>query len=158
MGFVDDDQVKVANAELSRAVALEFVDQAHHGGVGGKVDAAFGIFFGEEVDGATAGEGFFEDFGGLVDEGDAIGEEEDAFDPVAAHEQVTEGDDGAGFAGAGGHDEESFTIAIGFKGFADFADGAGLVVASCDVFVDFGGEKGTLSGAALDDEVEFGLF
>ncbi len=157
MGFVDHDQVEVSDAEFAFG-AVGLVDQAHHGGIGGEVDATGGVFFGDEVDRAGIGEVLFEGVGGLVDEGNSIGKEKDALDPVAALEEVAEGDDGARFAGASGHDEEGLAVFVFLEGVADFTDGTGLIVASSDRVVDVGATEGDAGGAALNHQSEFGRF
>lgn len=131
--------------------------------VGGDNDAAFesgGLVF-EQVDGVGFGEVAFEGVRGLADEGGTVGEEEGALDPPGAHEDIHQGDDGAGFAGARGHDEQTFAMA-GLQTLKGFTDGFFLVVAVDDGFV--GGdtrERVCLQKhderAALDEPGEFVL-
>ena len=65
----------------------------------------------------------------LIDECDAVGEEENALGPVAAHEQVGQGDDRARLASAGGHDEQGLAVVVRLEGLAYPADRPCLVEA-----------------------------
>jgi hypothetical protein len=44
---------------------------------------------------------------------------------------------------------------LAFKGFANAADGAGLVVAGGDRIIQVSGEERSLGAAALDDQFQF---
>ena len=69
----------------------------------------------------------------LTDQRHAVGKEQDPLGPVAAHQHVGQRNDGARLAGAGGHHHQGLALVIHLEGFADAADGAGLVVAFDDV-------------------------
>ena len=151
--LVDDDEVEVAGAEAS-TVVVDAIDEVHHAGVGRGEDASIGVLLGDEVDGGDAGQVGLERVDGLVDQGGAVGEEQHAFDPVGLHELVDQGDDGAGLARAGRHDEQGGALALVELG-ADLLDGPHLVVAPGDGGVDRRRVEGVAGAATLDDEFEF---
>ena len=69
----------------------------------------------------------------LIDQRHAVGQEQYALCPVAAHEQVAQRDDRAGLARARGHHHQRLAVAVLLEGLADAADAARLVVALDDV-------------------------
>jgi hypothetical protein len=87
--LVDDHEVEVPHAEAPLAVG-GLVDQPHHRRIGGDVDAPLGLLVGDEVDGRGVRQVALEGVDGLVDERHAVGEEEHALGPVAAHEEIGE--------------------------------------------------------------------
>ena len=157
VGFVNDEKVEVADAEATLGAVL-ILDQRHHGGVGGDEHAAFGGFVGDQVYGGGGWQVGLEGADGLVHQGDAIGEEQHALGPVAAHQQIDQRDHGAGFAGAGCHHHQGAALVLGFEGFGDAADGAVLIDALDDIGIRRGIGEGAAAGAALDQERQFGLF
>ncbi len=95
--FVDDDEVEVAHAKAALGIR-HLVYQTHHGRVGADVHPAIGVLLGHQVDGGRIGQVRLERLDRLVDQGHAVGQEQDALGPVAAHEHIGQGDDGAGLA------------------------------------------------------------
>ena len=121
--------------------AVQVVDEVEDGGVGRSVDAPVDALLGDEVDRGHRRQVGLEGVDGLVDERSAVGEEQHALDPAGLHELVDQGDDRAGLAGAGGHNQQRLALAR-VEGRADGLDGADLVVAPGDVAVDRGcGER-----------------
>ena len=102
VGLIDDDQVEVARTESSAAV-VEVVDQTHHRRIRRHVDAAVRVLLGEQIDGGGVGEEGLERVDCLFDEGFPVGEKQDAFGPVGAHQHVRQRDHRAGLARSGGH-------------------------------------------------------
>jgi hypothetical protein len=74
MCLVDDDQIKMADAEASPAVE-GFVDQPHHGRIGRDVHAPFGILLGDEVHRRRIGQVPLEGIDCLPDQSDPVGQE-----------------------------------------------------------------------------------
>ena len=78
-------------------------------------------------------EGFYR----LIDERNAVGEEKNALYPIAAHQKIGKGDDGARLAGAGRHHDQSLAVIVLLESLANPADRAVLVVTLDDLAVDF---------------------
>jgi hypothetical protein len=74
----------------------------------------------------------------LIDECDAVREEQYPLRPITSHQQLAEGDDGAGLARACCHDDESLALVVLLERFVDAADGAFLVIAFDNLLVDGG--------------------
>ena len=74
MRLVDDDQIKMADAEAPPAVE-GFVDQPHHGRIGRDVHAPFGILLGDEVHRRRIGQVSLEGIDCLPDQSDPVGQE-----------------------------------------------------------------------------------
>ena len=151
--FVDDNQVKASDAEFPRVV----IDQIDHGLVGGKdhagicvaVQAAAGI---ERC--GHVGQQLVEILMRLPHEAGAVGEKQYVFDPIRLHQHVHAGDGHAGFARAGGHDQQASAAHIG-KRLAYAANGVFLIVAVGDIVVD-GRVRDILShGAAQLEQLQF---
>ena len=105
-----------------------FVDQAHHGRIGRDEDPPFVVLLGHEVDRRRVGQVLLEGVDGLIHQSDAVGEEQHALRPVAAHQQIAQRDDRARLARAGRHDDQRLALVVALKRFADPADRARLVV------------------------------
>ena len=73
---------------------------------------------------------------GLVDQRHPVGQEQHALDPVAPHQQVTQGDDRPGLPRTGRHDHERLALVVFLKRLGDAANRAGLVETLDDVLVD----------------------
>ena len=131
VGLVDHHEVEEARPEHPAALLVPGVDQARHGRVGRHVDASVGHLLGRQVDGGGTGQVGLERADGLVDQGHAVGEEEDAFDPAGLHQLVDERDHRAGLARSGGHHEQG-PAPPEFELLADPPDRAVLVVALND--------------------------
>ena len=105
MGFVDDDEIEVPNAETSHSI-LNLINLTHHRRIGRDIDAAVSEFLGNEVHGIGIGQVPFESIRCLSDECDAVSEEQDSFDPIASLQQLAQCDHCPGFARAGRHDNQ----------------------------------------------------
>jgi len=90
----------------------------------------------------------------LFDQRHAVGQEQDALGPVAAHQHIGQGDDGAGLAAAGGHHQQGFALILNFKGFASAAHGPVLVVTLNDVRVDDRLGQLLATAAALNQQLQ----
>ena len=156
MGFVDDDQVEVPYAEAALAVA-GLVDKSHHGGIGGNIDAPFGIFIGDQVHRRGIGKMCFENPHCLIYQRYSIRQEQNPLDPVAAHEEFTESNDNPGLAGPRGHDQQGFAFAVNFQRLADPADGSLLVVPFHNRAVDLSRCQGLTGCSPLDQKLQFRL-
>ena len=152
MGFVDDDEVEVAGSEAAVAV-VDLVDEVHHRGVRRDVDAPLDGLLGDEVDRGRAGQVLLEGVGRLVDQGGAVGEEQDPFDPVRHLQQVDQGDGGAGLARAGGHHQQRLAL-LAVERISHSLDGAHLVGPAGDVGVCLRRCQWELGLAALDQQLE----
>ncbi len=116
MGLVHDHEVEVPDAKAALAVA-RFVDQPHHGGVGRQEHPALDVLVGDQVDRRAVRQMGLEGIGRLVDQRHAVGQEQDPLDPVAAHQQVAQGNHGARLAGAGGHHQQGLAVVVALEGF-----------------------------------------
>ena len=94
----------------------------------------------------------------LIDQSNTVGEEEDSFGPVAAHQHIGQGNDGARLAGASGHHDQGLALVIHFKACANPAHGAILVIAFDDVGVDNGIGQFFAAAAPLNHQRQFRLF
>ena len=153
VGLVDDDEVEVAGPEAAVAV-VDLIDEVHHRGVRRDVDASLDGLLGDEVDRGRAGQVLLEGVGRLVDQGGAVGEEQDPLDPVRLLQQVDQGDGGAGLARSGGHHQQRLAL-LAVERIADCLDGAHLVGATGDVGVRLSGAQRELGLATLDQQFEF---
>ena len=156
MSLVDDDQIEVPDPETALPV-LRFVDQPHHRRIGRNKHAPFGVLFGDQVDGWGVGQKSFEGTHGLIDQGHPVGQEQHAFDPIAAHEQVAKRDHRARLARARGHHHQGFAVVVALEGLADAANAACLVVALDNVLVDWGPGQQFAGAAPLDEQFQLGL-
>ena len=102
---------------------------------GGDVDGGLGIrlLLVDFLDAENIGEGVevfhprvLERVGGLLAEGGAVHEEQDAPETLGLEEPIDEGDAGFRFPGAGGHGDQDFATASGDRAFG-FEDGEALV-------------------------------
>src|SRR2546423_1048570 len=93
----------------------------------------------------------------LVHKRDAVGQEEDALDPVAAGEQVDQGYDGSRLSRTGGHAQQRLALVVRVKRLPDVPDGPLLVVALDDGGVDRGPRQRLAGLAPLDRELQFVL-
>ena len=134
VGFIDDDKVKVTGAKET-GFFVHPIDGIEQGGIGGQHHissvSVFAVF--SEIDRDDAGKVGLEGAEGLSQEGVAIGEEEDALDPVGAAENIDQGNRHTGFTGTGGHDQERFTGAFLVKVFGDALEGFDLIDTACNV-------------------------
>ena len=155
--LVNDDQVEVPYPKAPRA-GLHVINEAHHGGIGGQEDAAARVLLlHDEVDRRASGKMRFEGIRCLIDEGHAVGEEQDALDPVAALQKVAQGDHGARLARPRRHDHEGLTLVL-FERGGNVADGKLLVRAFHDGGVDLRLSERFARRAALDEEFHLVLF
>ncbi|CAM5250519.1 hypothetical protein SSTU70S_03748 [Stutzerimonas stutzeri] len=108
VGFVDDDAVELAHGR--RVIRAE--DAADHGLHGGDLDARFclGGHIAQLFDVVDLRQGVVllkrgvvERVDGLLAEGAAVNQKEDAFEAFGLQKTVHQANDGAGFTGAGGH-------------------------------------------------------
>ena len=135
VGLVADDQIEVAHGEEFALLVVDGVDAVHHGLVGGKYAVGGGVvLFLAEVGDRQIGQQVHKAAFGLGDQRIAVGQKENVFHPAAAQQHIAEGDDGAGLAGTGGHDQQGLAAVLG-KGLAGGLDGALLVPAPGDVAV-----------------------
>ena len=100
MRLVEDDEVEEAGAELLEAPA--------HGLERGDVEALVRVDVrGVDADARFVGQMRLESVvEGLLDQGVAVGEEEDLLRPERAEEEVNQRHGGARLPGAGGHDQQ----------------------------------------------------
>ena len=94
---------------------------------------------------------------GLIDKSYAVGKKQHALRPVAAHEHVDQGDDRTRLAGTGRHYQQGLALVVHLKSFADATDGAGLVVALDDGWVDDSLGQFLAAAAALNQQLQFVL-
>ena len=94
----------------------------------------------------------------LIHQRHAIREEQDAFRPVAAHQQIAQRDHCPRLSGARRHHHQRLAVSILFKCLADPPDGSLLIVALDDLPIDF--RIGQLLAALppLDHQLQFLLF
>ena len=106
MAFVGDDQVEEAHIKLGEAV--------HHARVGGDVDARGLVDLAGFADHTArlAGQVLLEGVIGLHAQLFAVAEEQHAFGPAGTQQQLSQGDGHAGFAGAGGLDDQGFAALL----------------------------------------------
>jgi hypothetical protein len=154
--LVDDHDVEVPHAEAALPVG-RLVDQPHHRRIGRDVDAPLGLLLGDEVHGRCVRKEALERVHRLVDERHAVGEEEHALRPVAAHEEIAERDHRARLAGARGHHEQRLAVVVAHEGLGDAADRAHLVVALDDRRADRRRGERAARLAPLDHELELRL-
>jgi hypothetical protein len=88
----------------------------------------------------------------LGDEGDAVGQEKHAFDPVAAHEQVAEGDHRACLTRARRHHQQRLAVVVALEGLDHTTDGARLVMTLDDLQIDRGFSQRPTRRPALDQQ------
>lgn len=105
MGLVDYHEVEMAHAESALAVP-RLVDEAHHRRIRRDEDAAFRVLLGDQVHGRRIGQMALEGVHRLVDQRDAIRQEQHPLRPVAAHEEIGQRDDRARLPRAGRHGDE----------------------------------------------------
>ena len=74
----------------------------------------------------------------LINEGNAVGEEQNALHPIAAHQKIGKRDDGARLAGTCRHHDQSLAVVVLLEGLANTPDGANLVVPFDNLTVYFG--------------------
>src|SRR6058998_21443 len=90
----------------------------------------------------------------LIDQRDAVREEECALDPVAAHQEIAERDDCARLPCTSGHDEKHLSLVIALEGLADPANGPRLIEPLDDPLIDRRGRERFPRRAALHQELE----
>ena len=136
MGFVNDNQIKMAGTEQPLPGLVGRFYLVEDGVIGGDDDPAFPRFFVfQQVDGIAGGQMRFECLDGLTNQRRAVGQEEDALDPIGPHEQVCQGHGRARFPRTCSHDQQGAAVALA-EMFRHVADGRFLVVAVYDGFVD----------------------
>ena len=84
------------------------------------------------------------------DQRHAVTKKQRTFDPIAAHQQITQRHDRARLARARGHHHEGLAVLVLLERFADATDGAGLVIAFDNRLVDFCLGQFLPRGAPLD--------
>ena len=99
MGFVNYDEIKLVGAEPA-------TEQLHHGLVGGTVDLAGAGPVTQKVHDGHVAQVLAERLGSLLDQASTVSEEEDVFHPAGLRKLFDQGDCGAGFTGAGRHDQQ----------------------------------------------------
>ena len=99
MGFVNYDEIKLVRAEPA-------AEQLHHGLVGGTVDLAGAGPVAQKVHDGHVAQVLAERLRSLLDQAFAVSEEEDVFHPAGLRKLFDQGDCGAGFTGAGRHDQQ----------------------------------------------------
>src|ERR1035437_8152117 len=115
VGFIEDDQVEKARAELGVAERHRLL---------GSDEEAFGFVDLMRVDPIARlvrQVGFETICQGLIDEGVTVGEEENILRLVGAEKDIDQGHGHARLAGAGGHNEECAPFVSG-EGFSDAAN------------------------------------
>jgi hypothetical protein len=149
--FVDDDEVEMADAEPA-AFRAGVVDQAHHGRIGRNIDAAFLRPVFQKIDGRGAREVLLEGVRRLFHQSLAVGEEQHALDPIGAHQEISQRDDGPRLARAGRHDQQRFTLLVALERFSDAANGAVLIRPLDDGPVDIFRRERLAGAAALNHQ------
>ena len=133
------------------------VDQPHHRRIGGDEDAPLGVLLGDQVHRRRVGQVALEGVHRLVHQRHAVGQEQHALDPVAAHQQVAERDHRARLARAGGHHQQRLAVVVALEGLGDAPDAARLVVALDDGRVDLARGQRLARAAPLDRKLQLGL-
>ena len=147
----------MARAEAALAFEL-FFDQAHQGLVSGDIHSAYRRPFRYQVDRGGRGQMHLESFHRLIDQGHAVGQEQNALHPISAHQHVDQRNHGARLPGAGGHFHQGAAAVFLFKRFRDAANGAVLVVALHNGVVDLHRGQQAARPAALYGQFQFVLF
>jgi len=80
----------------------------------------------------------------------AVGKEQYPLDPISPHQQVGQGDDRAGLAGAGRHHQQRLALPVALEGLRHPADGAVLVGSLHDLGVDVLGSERLARRATLN--------
>ena len=149
MTLVNDDAVVLIHG--GRWIAFRRIEHAlNHALDGGDVDGGLGIGFllVDFLDAEDVGEGVeilhpcvLKGIGGLLAEGGAVHEEQDAAETLGLQESIDECDTGFCFSGAGGHGDQDFASSFGNRAFG-FEDGEALVEADKEAVVKrFGCER-----------------
>ena len=143
VALVHDDAVVLVHG--GRRIALGRIEHSlDHALDGGDVDSGFGIglLLVDFLDAEDIGEGVeilhprvLEGIGGLLAEGGAVHEEEDAAETFGLEEPVDERDAGFRFPGAGGHGDEDFADSLRDGPFG-FENGEALVEADEEAVVE----------------------
>ena len=158
VGFVHDDAVE--RIERGRCIAGK--NAAHHGLHGGHLHAGFGLGghvaqLGHVVDfgqGHAAFErGFVEGVLRLVAQRGAVYQKQDAAKALGLQKPVHQANDGARFAGAGGHGQQALRLAC-CQGVLHRRNRVLLVVAQAQVGIAFLLELGLGCGAAAPQQVK----
>ncbi|MNZ30843.1 hypothetical protein D3C78_481290 [compost metagenome] len=158
MGFVDDDAVE--GVDWRRIVRLE--DAPHHGLHGGNLDARLGLggHIAEFLDVVDLRQGvvllqgrLVEGLEGLLAEGAAVDQKEDAAEAFGLQQAIHQADDGARLAGTGGHGQQALP-AVGGQRLLYRPDGVFLVVTQLEVGEAFLLEPDLSLGAAALEQVE----
>ena len=108
------------------------VDQPHHRRIRGDEDAPLGVLLGDEVHRRCIGQVALEGVHRLVNQCHAVGKEQHALCPIAAHQQIAQRDDRARLARAGGHHHQRLAVVVALERLGDAPDAARLVVALDD--------------------------
>ena len=136
VGLVADDEVEVAHGEQLPVLILHGVDAVHHGLVGGEhAPGGIVVLLLAQVCDRQVGQQVHKAALGLGDQGVAVGQEEDVFDPSVLQQHLHQGNDRSRLAGAGGHDQQGFPAIFLAEGLAHRLDGPLLVVPSGDTLV-----------------------
>ena len=134
--LVADHKIEMPDGEELALLILHGVDAVHHGLIGGEHTARLVIvFLLTEIRHREVGQEIDEIALGLRDEGVAVGQEQDVFDPALIHQHLDERDDRARLAGAGSHDQQRLAAVLLPKAVTDCLDSRLLVIASGDLLI-----------------------
>src|SRR5687767_6014799 len=93
----------------------------------------------------------------LIHECNTVRQKQHSFSPVAPHQQIAQGNDGAGFASPGCHDDQRFSLVVPLERLSDATDGTRLVVAFDNVLVDWGVREFLSCRSSLNEQSKFRL-
>ena len=127
MALVNDNEVKKPGGDCVRFVP----DDIEHRGVGRNVDAAI---FGENLFSGVwpvrfVGQMFLESRTCLIPQGNAIDQKKNFFGMSASHQGADQGNTGAGFTCASGHNQQEVPLFL-LNGFKYRSNGTNLIIAS----------------------------
>ena len=130
-------------------LGLGVVNGVEHGGIGGKHDACGLIVLGgAQIAQRLVRQILFEVVLRLLDQRSAVRQKEHVGHMAAPAQHIGQAGCGAGFSGAGGHDQQVAPEALRNMG-ADCPDGVFLIVAVGDFIVNFDGVQRLFLGAAV---------
>ena len=126
----------MAHGEQLPVLILHGVDAVHHGLVGGEhAPGGIVVLLLAQVCDRQVGQQVHKAALGLGDQGVAVGQEEDVFDPSVLQQHLHQGNDRSRLAGAGGHDQQGLPAIFLAEGLTHRLDGPLLVVPPGDVLV-----------------------
>ena len=124
-----------AGEELALLI-LHTVDAVHHGLIGGEYAVGREVLLLlAEVCAGKVGQQVHKASLGLGHQRIPVSQEQNVLHPAVLQQYIAQGDDRSGFAGAGGHDQQSFPAVLVAKGIANSLDGTLLIVPARNVLL-----------------------